>query len=285
VLAGGLWWTQVDSSQLESAVLNLVLNARDAMPEGGKLTIETANALLDESYAAARAEVSPGHYVMIAVSNTAIGMSKEVASRAFEPFFTTKAVGHGTGLELSQVYGFIKQSHGHVEIYSEPGSGTTVKIYLPRLERPPLSEPVIEPRETTTPRTRESILLVEDEDDVREFIAESLGELGYRVLAAGDGHAALRTLDVHGDIDLLFTDVGLPNGMSGRALAEAVRHRRQGIKTLFTTGYAPSAVSHDGRLESDVDLITKPYTRTELAAKVRTVLDRQAGSIDQSAQP
>jgi PAS domain S-box-containing protein len=274
VLAGGLWWTQADPSQLESAVLNLVLNARDAMPGGGKLTIETGNAFLDERYAAAHAEVSPGQYVMVAVSDTGGGMSADIASRAFEPFFTTKEIGHGTGLGLSQVYGFVKQSHGHVKIYTETGSGTTVKIYLPRLEKPQLSEPVAEVSARVTRPAEESILLVEDDDEVREFVSESLGELGYRVFAAADARTALRTLDAHRDIDLLFTDVGLPEGMNGRALADEARNRHPGIKVLFTTGYAPNAIVHHGRLDSGVDLITKPYTQTGLAARVRTILDR-----------
>jgi PAS domain S-box-containing protein len=274
VLAGGLWWTQADPSQLESAVLNLVLNARDAMPGGGKLTIETGNVFLDERYAAAHAEVSPGQYVMVAVSDTGGGMSADIASRAFEPFFTTKEIGHGTGLGLSQVYGFVKQSHGHVKIYTETGSGTTVKIYLPRLEKPQLSEPVAEVSARVTRPAEESILLVEDDDEVREFVSESLGELGYRVFAAADARTALRTLDAHRDIDLLFTDVGLPEGMNGRALADEARNRHPGIKVLFTTGYAPNAIVHHGRLDSGVDLITKPYTQTGLAARVRTILDR-----------
>lgn len=274
VFAGGLWWTEVDPSQLESALLNLVLNARDAMPDGGKLTIETGNAFLDDRYAAAYAEVSPGQYVMIAVSDTGGGMSKEVASRAFEPFFTTKGAGQGTGLGLSQVYGFVKQSSGHVNIYSELGSGTTVKVYLPRLEKPQLSEPVVEVKARPAPRSEESILLVEDDEEVREFVTESLGELGYRVFAAADARSALRALDAHRDIDLLFTDVGLPDGMNGRVLADEARQRRPGIKVLFTTGYAPNAIFHHDRLDSGIALISKPYTQAELAARVRTILDQ-----------
>lgn len=273
VLAGGLWWSHVDPSQLESAILNLVLNSRDAMPGGGRLTIETTNSFLDPSYAK-RAAIRPGQYVMIAVSDTGTGMSPEVAARAFEPFFTTKNLGHGTGLGLSQVYGFIKQSQGHVKIYSEPGSGTTVKIYLPRLEKPQFSEPAVTARMPTGRKPGESILLVEDDEQVREFIAESLGELGYRVFAAADARAALHILDSHPDIDMLFTDVGLPDGMNGRALADEARRRRAAIKVLYTTGYAPNAIIHHGRLDSGVDLISKPYTQTELASKVRAVLDR-----------
>ena len=273
-LAGGLWWTQADPNQLESAILNLALNARDAMPAGGKLTIETANAFLDETYAAAHSEVAPGQYVMIAVSDTGTGMLKDVAARAFEPFFTTKDEGQGTGLGLSQVYGFIKQSRGHVKLYSEPGGGTTVKIYLPRLDTSPLADAAVEfkPRPTAK-EARETILLVEDDEDVRGFIGDSLRELGYEVFTASDGHSALQVLDQQPGIDLLFTDVGLPNGMNGRVLAEQARGRRA-LKVLFTTGYARNAIIHHGRLDAGVDLIAKPYTQTELAAKVRKVLDR-----------
>ncbi|HZE61956.1 MAG TPA: CHASE3 domain-containing protein [Burkholderiales bacterium] len=273
-LAGGLWWTQVDPNQLESAILNLALNARDAMPAGGKLTIETANAFLDETYAGAHAEVAPGQYVMIALSDSGTGMPKDVAARAFEPFFTTKDEGQGTGLGLSQVFGFIKQSRGHVKLYSEAGEGTTVKIYLPRLDSAPLAEAAVEVKPKTMKEAKETILLVEDDEDVRGFIGDSLRELGYEVFAAGDGPAALRVLDERPEVDLLFTDVGLPNGMNGRVLAEEARLRRRQLKVLFTTGYARNAIIHHGRLDAGVDLIAKPYTQTELAAKVRKVLDR-----------
>jgi len=274
-LAGGLWWTQADPNQLESAILNLALNAKDAMAKGGKLTIETANAFLDETYAAAHAEVAPGQYVMIAVSDSGTGMPKEVAAKAFEPFFTTKDEGQGTGLGLSQVFGFVKQSRGHVKLYSEPGEGTTVKIYLPRLETASLADAAVEVKpKTTTQAAREAILLVEDDEDVRGFIGDSLRELGYEVFTAGDGHAALQVLEEQPDIDLLFTDVGLPNGMNGRVLADEARRRRRALKVLFTTGYARNAIIHHGRLDAGVDLIAKPYTQTELAAKVRKVLDR-----------
>ena len=284
VLSAGLWWTHVDAGQLESSILNLVLNARDAMAGGGKLTIETANAFLDQSYAQS-ADIAPGQYVMIAVSDTGSGMSREVAERAFEPFFTTKEVGQGTGLGLSQVYGFIKQSDGHIKLYSEPGCGTTVKIYLPRHEKPQGVERSPGTGTGTrigTPRARETeerILLVEDDDEVREFISDSLRELGYRVFSAADAYAALKVLDAHQDVDLLFTDVGLPDGINGRVLADEARQRRPGIKVLFTTGYAPNAIVHHGRLDPGVDLITKPYTQTQLAAKVRAVLDRQTGEL------
>jgi len=185
-------WTQADPNQLESAILNLALNAKDAMPAGGKLTIETANAFLDDAYAAAHTEVAPGQYVMIAVSDSGTGMQKDIAARAFEPFFTTKDEGQGTGLGLSQVYGFIKQSRGHVKLYSEPGEGTTVKIYLPRLDTSRLADAAVEVKPRSTKQAKETILLVEDDEDVRTFIADSLQELGYQVFAAGDGHSALQ---------------------------------------------------------------------------------------------
>lgn len=273
VLAGGLWRTFADPNQIESAVLNLAVNARDAMPEGGRLTIETANAHLDEAYAAAHQEVVPGQYVLIAVSDTGSGMSQEAIAKAFEPFFTTKEPGQGTGLGLSQVYGFVKQSAGHVKIYSEPGAGTTVRIYLPRhfgTEMPA----EIEPRAAAVPSERaETVLVVEDDEDVRASGVESLRELGYRVVEAPDGPAALQLLEADPSIRLLFTDVGLPGGQDGRQLADAARRRWPDLKVLFTTGYARNAIVHQGRLDPGVELIVKPYTHSALAAKIRAVLD------------
>jgi PAS domain S-box-containing protein len=270
VLAGGLWRIEVDPNQLESTLLNLVVNARDAMPSGGRLTIETANAHLDEAYAAKETEVIPGQYVVLCVSDTGTGMSKEVLSRAFEPFFTTKATGHGTGLGLSQVYGFVKQSGGHVKIYSEPGEGTTVKIYLPRFVG---AEDEQDPVPATVPdgQHAETILVVEDDDGVREYTSEILRELGYRILEAHDGPSALRQLDRH-KVDLLFTDVGLP-GMNGRQLVDAARKQHPKLKVLFTTGYARNAIVHHGRLDPGVQMIGKPFTYADLAAKVRSVID------------
>ena len=275
VLAGGLWRTEVDPNQLESAILNLAVNARDAMPDGGKLTIETANTRLDEVYSRQTAEVIPGQYVVICVSDTGSGMTPETAKRAFEPFFTTKDVGRGTGLGLSQVYGFVKQSGGHVKIYSEPGHGTTVKIYLPRLLGAVEEEET--PREQIAPEGThaETILVIEDDDDVRAYSVEVLRELGYRVLEAHDGASALRLLERQdeGAISLLFTDVVLPGGATGREVAEAARKIAPGLKVLFTTGYARDAIVHQGRLDPGVDLITKPFTFADLAGKVRDVLD------------
>jgi PAS domain S-box-containing protein len=273
VLAGGPWRAHVDPNQLEVAILNLAVNARDAMPDGGKLTIETANAYLDQGYAAAQAEVVPGQYVVICVSDTGHGMTKQVLERAFEPFFTTKEVGQGTGLGLSQVYGFVKQSGGHIKIYSEPQQGTTVKLYLPRLHGEGESQK--EPDLSSSPRSTdaETILVVEDDDDVRAYSKEMLRELGYSILEASTGPAALRVLDLNPEIDLLFTDVGLPGGMNGRQLADEARKRRPDLKILFTTGYARNAIVHEGRLDPGVQLITKPFTYAAVGAKLRDILD------------
>jgi PAS domain S-box-containing protein len=278
VIAGGLWQINTDAHHLEIAILNLVLNARDAMPNGGRITIEAANASLDESYAFANTEVAPGQYVMLAITDNGIGMAPETIARAFEPFFTTKDVGHGTGLGLSQVYGFVKQSGGHVKIYSEVGDGTTVKIYLPRLhahEAAALEEPV----ERVMAGSRyETILLVEDDDAVRAHTGGILRELGYDVLEAAHGKAALDLLDRQPGVRLLFTDVGLPGGMNGRQLADAARQRRPNLKVLFTTGYARNAIVHDGRLDPGVQLITKPFTYVALSAKLRDVLDARTAA-------
>jgi signal transduction histidine kinase len=273
VLAGGLWLAFLDANQLENALINLAVNARDAMPEGGQLTIETANAHLDEVYAAMHSEVEPGQYVGIFVTDTGVGMTPEVATQAFEPFFTTKDVGQGTGLGLSQVYGFVKQSGGHVKIYSEIGQGTTIKLYLPRHRGPEsIDDQVAQVREL--PRgNAETVLVVEDDPDVRDYTQEMVGELGYRVLAAEDGPTALRTLDANREVQLLFTDVGLPGGMNGRRLADEALRRRPGLKVLYTTGYARNAIVHQGRLDPGVEVIFKPFTYSDLAFKIRRILD------------
>ena len=271
VLAGGLWRAEIDPNQLENVILNLVVNARDAMPDGGRLTIETQNAHLDERYAATHDGVAPGQYVMLAVTDTGSGMPEAVIAKAFDPFFTTKAVGKGTGLGLSQVYGFIKQSGGHVKIYSEPGHGTTVKIYLARLHGAAADEISTAPPLAAVAGARETILVVEDELGVRAFTTEALTELGYTVLAAPDGATALRLLDSHPEVDLLFTDVVMPD-MNGRKLADEALARRPGLKVLFTTGYTRNAVVHNGVLDREVALIGKPFTVTALAEKVRKVL-------------
>ncbi len=275
VVAAGLWRVEADANQLENAILNLAVNARDAMPDGGKLTIETANTMLDEAYARAHAEVRPGQYVVLSVSDTGVGMDRETAERVFEPFFTTKEVGKGTGLGLSMVYGFAKQSGGHVKIYSEPLVGTTVKIYLPRLTGGRSEEEDEAPELNISPDGggKETILVVEDDEDVRAYSAETLRELGYQVIEAQDGPSALRVLERQAGIDLLFTDVVLPNGLNGERLARDARALRPGIKVLFTTGYSRNAIVHHGRLDAGVQLIAKPYSYADLAAKVRDVLD------------
>ncbi|GGH28081.1 hypothetical protein GCM10007036_37080 [Alsobacter metallidurans] len=274
VLAGGLWRTHADPNQLENAVLNLAVNARDAMPDGGKLTIETVNSHLDESYMAGREEIAPGQYVMIAVCDTGAGMAADVVAKAFEPFYTTKAIGKGTGLGLSQVYGFAKQSNGHTAIYSEPGQGTTVKIYLPRYravgERASLPEP--QNAAEVALGAGETILVVEDEMLVRNFSVAALEDAGYRVLAAEDGPSGLALFDAHPEIDLLFTDVILTGPMNGRMVAKEALGRRPDLKVLFTTGYTRNAIVHHGRLDEGVQLLTKPFTATSLAAKVAAVL-------------
>ncbi|MBV8841903.1 MAG: PAS domain S-box protein, partial [Bryobacterales bacterium] len=273
VLAGGLWSTFADANQLENALINLAVNARDAMPEGGKLTIETANAHLDEAYARRHGEVEAGQYVAIFVTDTGTGMAPEVVAHAFEPFFTTKETGQGTGLGLSQVYGFIKQSGGHVKIYSEEGEGTTVKLYLPRYRG---ADAIVADSEETyeLPRGRaELVLVVEDDPDVRDYTVEMVGDLGYSVLSAADGASALRLLDSHREISLLFTDVGLPGGMNGRQLAEQALRRQPRLKVLFTTGYARNAIIHQGRLDPGVEIVFKPFTYSDLAMKIRQVLD------------
>ncbi|RZJ07948.1 MAG: response regulator [Rubrivivax sp.] len=271
VLGGGIWTVEVDPNELESALLNLAVNARDAMPEGGKLTIETANSHLDEAYAARQVEVKPGQYVVICVSDAGCGMDENTLSRVFEPFFTTKPEGKGTGLGLSQVYGFVKQSHGHVKLYSEVDNGTTVKIYLPRFHAAPLPPP--ESGAQLTPEAAgETILVVEDDAEVRAYTVNALRELGYVVIEAGDAHAALGVLRV-ASVDLLFTDVVLPGGMTGADLVAQVKQEWPDMKVLFTTGYARNAIVHQGRLDRGVQLITKPFTFDDVAAKLREVLD------------
>jgi signal transduction histidine kinase/ActR/RegA family two-component response regulator len=271
VRGGGLWKAMVDSGQLENAILNLCLNARDAMPGGGRLTIETANAHLDADYAARQTELEPGQYVMVAVSDTGTGMDAATLERAFEPFFTTKDVGKGSGLGLSMVYGFVKQSKGHVRIYSEPGHGTTVKLYLPRADAEEGADAAAS-AETAAERGSGRILLVEDDDLVRENAAAQLTGLGYDVVAVGSGREALAALAKGDAFDLLFTDVVMPGGTNGRELAEQALKLRPGLPVLYTSGYTENAIVHHGRLDRGVELLAKPYRRQDLAAKVRAVL-------------
>jgi two-component system, NtrC family, sensor kinase len=272
VRSAGLWLTEADGPQLEAAILNLAINARDAMAEGGKVTIETGNAFLDEFYCQSADGVKPGQYVMISVTDTGSGMPQEVIDKAFDPFFTTKAAGAGTGLGLSQVYGFIRQSGGHVRIYSEVGEGTTVKIYLPRSfarDKPPIAGKAAD---DIPEGKRESVLVVEDDSDVRAYVVETLSALNYSVREAANAEAALRILDDSGTVDLLLTDVVMP-GMNGRNLAEAAKLRRPGLKVLYMTGYSRNAIVHQGRLDAGVSLMQKPFSQNVLAMRVRTMLE------------
>jgi CheY-like chemotaxis protein len=275
VLEAGLWRTEADPNQLENAIVNLAVNARDAMPAGGKLTIETANCHLGKTYVSGLSEpVAEGQYVMIAVADTGCGMDKEILARVFDPFFTTKEIGKGTGLGLSQVYGFVRQSAGHVKIYSEPGHGTTVKIYLRRSMSPDDARGAGEVSHAAMRAIgSETILVVEDDAALRAYAVETLRELGYVVIEAESGAAARQLLE-RTEVDLLFTDVVMPGGTNGRQLAdEAVRHK-PGLKVLFTTGYTRNAIVHHGRLDAGVDMIGKPFSFAELGTKIRALLDR-----------
>ncbi|MGB9058181.1 MAG: ATP-binding protein [Pseudolabrys sp.] len=269
--AAGLWKVEADASELESTLLNLALNARDAMPEGGKLTIETSNAYLDEGYCQQHAGVAPGQYILIAVTDNGGGMSAETIDRAFEPFFTTKEAGKGTGLGLSQVYGFMKQSEGHVKIYSESGEGTTIKLYLPRRDGNEAAHSADEPVGSERGRA-ETILIVEDDDGVRQYASEILRDLNYQIIEAKDSATALRLLDADKKFDLLLTDVVLP-GKNGRELATEVERRRPGTKVIFMTGYSRNAIVHHGRLDPGTALIQKPLIERVLAQKIRQILD------------
>jgi nitrogen-specific signal transduction histidine kinase/CheY-like chemotaxis protein len=286
----GLWQVEVDPSQMEAAILNLVVNAKDAMSDAvtdetggkGKLTIETGSAFIDESYSQHNADIAVGHYVQISVSDTGTGMSREVQAKAFDPFFTTKEPGQGTGLGLSQVYGFVKQSGGHVKIYSEPGEGTTIKIYLPRADV--VSSAVKESEQPVVGGLgSETILVVEDEADVRAYLVETLRDLNYRVREAAEGAAALALLEAEPfRIDLLLTDIVMP-GMNGRQLADALNRRQPELKVLFITGYSRNAVVHQGRLDAGVSLLQKPLTQAMLAAKIRELLDKPISASGQAA--
>ncbi|MDX1490122.1 MAG: PAS domain-containing protein [Pseudohongiellaceae bacterium] len=270
VNAAGLWQALVDPAQLEGALLNLSLNAKDAMPEGGKLTIETGNAYLDDKYAESHNEVKSGQYVLIAVSDTGEGIDEEHLSQVFDPFFSTKGLGKGTGLGLSMVYGFVKQSNGHINIYSEVDQGTTVKIYLPRCT----DTKAPEPHNITEPTTggTERILAVEDDELVRDFVCNQLLVLGYKVLSAANAEEALKILRSDEKIDLLFTDIVMPGELNGRQLADEAQKLRPGLKVLYTSGYTENAIVHQGRLDPGVHLLSKPYRRNELAQKIRLVL-------------
>ena len=271
VLAGGLWRARADVAQLESAILNLAINGRDAMGNGGTLTIETANAHLDDAYAAANVEVTAGQYVLVAISDTGTGMAPETIARAFEPFFTTKQRGQGTGLGLSMTFGYIKQIGGHLKIYSELGHGTVVKIYLPRALDDAMAAAEAPVHAVRAAGEGPVVLVVEDDPVVREFAISACRELGCTVYAAGEGAEALATLRAHDDIALLFTDVGLPGGMNGRQLAATAIESRPGLKVLFTTGYTANAIVHHGVLDPGVNFIGKPFSIAALAAKIKSM--------------
>src|SRR6201996_4658706 len=273
-ISGGLWNTLVDPNQVENAVLNLAINARDAMPDGGKLTVEAGNAFLDDAYAALHNDVKPGQYVMVAVTDTGVGMPADVVQRVFEPFFSTKPEGKGTGLGLSMVYGLVKQSGGHIKIYSELGHGTTVKLYFPRAHE---SEDVVTDLSSTPLRGgTETILVVEDDDDVREGAVALLRDLGYRVLKAKNGSSAMGVIESGLPIDLLFTDVVMPGPVRSPDLARTAKERLPNLAVLFTSGYTENAIVHGGRLDRGVELLGKPYSREQLARKIRHALGNQS---------
>jgi PAS domain S-box-containing protein len=273
MLDADAWPALIDPSQLSTTLLNLALNARDAMPGGGKLTLETGNVVLDEAYASQNTDVVPGPYVLIGVSDTGSGIPAAIRDRVFEPFFTTKEVGKGTGLGLSMVYGFVKQSNGHIKVYSEEGHGTTIKLYLPRVvmgaERP---ADVVAPPPLLL--GSETILVVEDDDLVRNYVLQQLRSLGYATIAAPNGSQALALIDAGAEFDLLFTDIVMPGNMNGRALADETLRRRPAVKVLYTSGYTESAIVHHGRLDPDVLLLAKPYRKSDLARMVRLALDQ-----------
>jgi PAS domain S-box-containing protein len=278
--AAGLWEIEVDLPQLEAAMINLAINARDAMPDGGKLTIEALNTYLDQDYCHQHPEVTPGQYVLICVTDTGLGMEQDVIARAFEPFFTTKEVGHGTGLGLSQVYGFVKQSHGHIRIYSEPSQGTTIKVYLPRRRHADheTSSDDVDSEETPAGGERgECILVVEDDIDVRNYVVQTLRELNYRVTGVANAHAALSVLRSEDRVDLMLTDVVM-RGLNGRELAEQAKNLRPGMPILFMTGYSRNAIIHQGRIDNGIDLLQKPISQAQLSNRIRELLDKSANS-------
>ncbi len=275
VVAEDLWRVEADPNQLENAILNLAVNARDAMTDGGRLTIQTRNVQVAAGRSMSGDEISAGRYVTIAVTDTGTGMPPDVVAKAFDPFFTTKEVGKGTGLGLSQVYGYIRQTGGHVEIRSDLGCGTTICLYLPSSMDNVDENGSDVKTEESRGKSWETILVVEDDKDVRMYTVESLRELGYNVIEAQDGASAIRLLDLEEQqVSLLFTDVVMP-GMSGRELRDAARMRRPDLKVLFTTGYARSEIVHDGKLDADVELLSEPFTYFDLARKVRDVIDGQ----------
>jgi PAS domain S-box-containing protein len=272
VLAIGLWPTLCDANQLENVLMNLCINARDAMPDGGRITIETANSWIEER-AAQQRDMTPGQYVTICVSDTGRGMTADILARAFDPFFTTKPLGQGTGLGLSMVYGFAKQSAGQVRLYSEVGDGTSVHLYLPR-HRGEVADEEEEPQVDQAPKATagETVLVVDDEPSVRMLVTEVLGELGYSSIEAADGASGLKVLRSDVRIDLLISDVGLPGGLNGRQMADAARVNRPNLKVLFITGYAENAAIGNGHLEPGMHVLTKPFALDRLAARIRSII-------------
>jgi CheY-like chemotaxis protein len=268
VIAGGLWNTLVDPNQVENTILNLAINARDAMPNGGKLTLEVGNAYLDDAYASAHHEVTPGQYVVLAVSDTGTGMTPEVMSRVFEPFFTTKPEGKGTGLGLAQAFGFTKQTGGHIKIYSELGHGTTIKLYLPRTRRE--TDALDASAGLPVEGGSERILVVEDDEGVRAAVVDMLTELGYQVSRAENAEAALAVLQGEAP-DLIFTDVVMPGNISTREFTRRAQEMHEGVRVLYTSGYTQNAIVHNGKLDDDALLLSKPYRKDELARKLRSV--------------
>jgi len=271
IAAAGLWPAQVDSNQLENALLNLCINARDAMPDGGKLTIETANRWLDDRSARERG-LEPGQYVSICVSDTGVGIGKDILDRVFDPFFTTKPVGQGTGLGLSMVYGFARQSNGHVRIYSEVGDGTMVCIYLPRHRGEDEDEAPVMLDAASSTELGETVLIIDDEPSVRMLVADALADLGYACIEASDGPSGLKILQSRKRVDLLITDVGLPGGLNGRQVADAARSLRPELRILFITGYAENAVLNHGHIQHGMEVLTKPFAIDELGRRVATLL-------------
>ena len=272
VLAAGLWPCFCDSNQLENAILNLCINARDAMPDGGRITLETANTWVDDKTAAER-DMPSGQYIAICVTDTGVGMSEDVIARAFDPFFTTKPVGKGTGLGLSMIYGFARQSNGQVRIYSEQGQGTTVKIYLPRFRGKAEEDEPEEVVELPRAEAGETVLVVDDEPTVRMLVGDTLSELGYKGIEAADAASGLKVLESDVKIDLLITDVGLPGGMNGKELADRARQHRPDLRVLFITGYAENAAISSGRLEPGMHLLSKPFPMDKLAMRIRMIIE------------
>jgi PAS domain S-box-containing protein len=276
-----LGWVLADPGQIQQIILNLALNARDAMPQGGRLTLETANVTLDSNYISTRLEAKPGPHIMLAVSDTGIGMTEEIKAKIFEPFFTTKEVGKGTGLGLSSVYGIIQQSGGSILVYSEPGQGTTFKIYLPIVEASDEGQPQAEAVDDRTLAGKETILIVEDEETVRTFIRRALTYFGYSILEAKDGKEALQAIESGKSIDLVLTDVVMP-GMNGRQLATQLSARLPGAPILFMSGYTDNAIVHHGVLDADATFIQKPFSQSDLLKKIRGILDARGIKRDTS---